>query len=79
MPKRRTVAREFKARAVLEGLSGVKDAVQACQAYRLQPSVCQVRNCFDHRAATSGETWVVERQLAMVVDEADSSDACECV
>jgi transposase-like protein len=37
--KRRTFTSEFKARAVLEELTGVKDEAEICREYRLRPQV----------------------------------------
>ena len=39
MSKRRTFTPEFKARAVLEELTGVKDKAEICREYRLRPQV----------------------------------------
>ena len=39
MSKRRTFTPEFKARIVLEELTGVKDKAEVCREYRLQPPV----------------------------------------
>jgi len=39
MSKRRTFAPEFKARIVLERLTGVKDKADICREYRRQPQV----------------------------------------
>jgi transposase-like protein len=39
MSKRRVFKPEFKARVVLEELSGVKDKAEICREYRLRPQV----------------------------------------
>ena len=39
MSKRRGFTPEFKARVVLEELSGVKDKAEICREYRLRPQV----------------------------------------
>ena len=39
MSKRRTFTPEFKARVVLEELTGVKDKAEICREYRLRPQV----------------------------------------
>ena len=39
MPKRRTFTPEFKARIVLEELTGIKDKANICREYRLRPQV----------------------------------------
>ena len=39
MSKRRAFTPEFKARVVLEELSGVKDKAEICREYRLRPQV----------------------------------------
>jgi transposase len=39
MAKRRTFTPEFKARVVLEELTGVKDKAEICREYRLRPQV----------------------------------------
>jgi len=39
MSKRRTFTPEFKARVVLEELTGVKDKAEICREYRLRPPV----------------------------------------
>ena len=39
MSKRRTFTPEFKARVVLEELTGVKDRAEICREYRLRPQV----------------------------------------
>jgi transposase len=39
MSKRRTFTPRFKARAVLEELTGVKDKAEICREYRLRPQV----------------------------------------
>ena len=39
MTKRRTFTPEFKARLVLEELTGVKDKAEICREYRLRPQV----------------------------------------
>ena len=39
MAKRRTFTPEFKAQAVLEELTGVKDKADICREYRLRPQV----------------------------------------
>jgi len=39
MSKRRTFTPEFKAQAVLEELTGVKDKAEICREYRLRPPV----------------------------------------
>jgi len=39
MRQRRSFTPEFKARVVLEVLTGVKSNAEACQAYRLKPEV----------------------------------------
>jgi transposase len=39
MSKRRKFTPEFKARAVLEELTGVKDKAEICREYRLRPQV----------------------------------------
>jgi len=39
MSKRRAFTPEFKARVVLEELTGVKDKADACREYRLRPQV----------------------------------------
>jgi transposase len=39
MTKRRTFAPEFKARLVLEELTGVKSAAEICREHRLKPQV----------------------------------------
>jgi transposase-like protein len=39
MSKRRKFTPEFKARVVLEELSGVKDKAEICREYRLRPQV----------------------------------------
>ena len=39
MSKRRAFTPEFKARIVLEELSGVKDKAEICREYRLRPQV----------------------------------------
>lgn len=39
MSKRRMFTSEFKARAVLEELTGVKDKAEICREYRLRPQV----------------------------------------
>jgi len=39
MSKRRTFTPEFKAQAVLEELTGVKDKADICREYRLRPQV----------------------------------------
>ena len=39
MPKRRTFTSEFKAKVVLEELTGVKDKAEVCREYRLRPQV----------------------------------------
>lgn len=39
MSKRRAFTPEFKARVVLEELTGVKDKAEVCREYRLRPQV----------------------------------------
>ena len=39
MPRRRTFTPEFKARVVLEDLTGVKSAAEICRDHRLSPQV----------------------------------------
>ena len=39
MSKRRTFTPEFKARVVLEELSGIKDRAEICREYQLRPQV----------------------------------------
>ena len=39
MSKRRTFTPEFKARVVLEELTGVKDRAEICREYQLRPQV----------------------------------------
>jgi transposase-like protein len=39
MSKRRTFTPEFKARVVLEELSGMKDRAEICREYQLRPQV----------------------------------------
>lgn len=39
MPERRAFTPEFKARVVLEELTGVKDKAEICREYRLRPQV----------------------------------------
>jgi transposase-like protein len=39
MARRRTFTPEFKARVVLEELTGVKDRAEICREYRLRPQV----------------------------------------
>jgi transposase-like protein len=39
MSKRRTFTPEFKARVVLEELTGVKDKAEICREYQLRPQV----------------------------------------
>jgi transposase-like protein len=39
MSKRRTFTPEFKARVVLEELSGMKDRAELCREYQLRPQV----------------------------------------
>jgi transposase-like protein len=39
MARRRTFTPEFKARVVLEELTGVKDKAEICREYRLRPQV----------------------------------------
>jgi len=39
MPKCRTFTPEFKARIVLEELTGIKDKANICREYRLRPQV----------------------------------------
>jgi transposase len=39
MSKRRAFTSEFKARVVLEELTGVKDKAEICREYRLRPQV----------------------------------------
>jgi putative transposase len=39
MAKRRTFTAEFKARVVLEALSGVKSSAEICRAHNLKPPV----------------------------------------
>jgi transposase-like protein len=59
MSKRRAFTPEFKARIVLEELSGVKDKAEICREYRLRPQVfARWREEFLERAS---EIFATER------------------